>query len=178
MRSLIACILIVLTLHVAAESKKPASDLYINVSLTRAERSKDSHSRRTNITVSGDKIVYERVYQGYRRNKIAPVEKEFAIKDEDVRRLENLVIEHNLLTPDSLELPSTGGGLIYFEILLDVRLGGKKSHIGISGPSKAAGIKDQRLYKDSRALLEEIFRIISAQDDEISYENDLVIETP
>jgi hypothetical protein len=178
MRLLIACLLSILTLHVAAASKQPASDLYINVSLTRAERSKDSSTRRTNITVNGNKIVYERVYQGYRRNRIEPVHKEFAIKDEEVKRLETLVREHNLLVSDTLELPATGGGFIYFEISLDVRSGGKKSHIKISGPSKAAGIKDKRLYKDSRALLEEIFRIISAQDEEISYESDLVIENP
>ena len=176
MRPFVAFILLILTLAVAAQSK-PTSDLSISVSLTKTEKSKDSNSRRTTIILNGEKIVYERVYQGYRRNKIEPVHKEFVIKDEDIKRLEKLIRDHNLLISDSLKYPATARSFVYFEISLDVRLDGKQSHIDISGPSKAAGIKDQKLYKNTRALLEEIFRILGAQDEEISYEADLVIDT-
>ena len=177
MRFSIALILLILPLAVAAQGKPP-SDLSISVSLTKTEKRKDSNSRQTTITLNGEKIVYERVYRGYRRNKIEPVHKEFVIKDEDIKRLEKLLREHNLLVSDSLKYPATARSFIYFEISLDVRSGGKQSHIDISGPSKAVGIKDQKLYKNTRALLEEIFRILNAQDEEISYEDDLVIETP
>ncbi len=177
MKPFIASILLIFTLAGAARSR-PTSDLYISVSLTRAERSKDSNSRRTTITLDGEKIIYEKAYQGYRRNKIEPVHKEFVIKDEDVKRLEKLVRDHNLLVSDSLKYPTAGRGFISFEISLDVRSGGKQSHIVISGPSKIKGIKDQKLYRDTTALLEELFRLLSAQDEEIVGEGDLVSDTP
>jgi hypothetical protein len=175
MRSFIASILLILTLTLAAQSTPP-SDLYLTVSLTKTEKSRDSNSRQTKISVNGERIIYERVYRGYRRNKLEPVHKEFAIKEEEVKRLEKLVRDGNLLTSDSLQ--SKGTGFVYFEISLDARLDGKQSHVEISGPSKAVGIKDQKLYRNTRALLEEIFRILNARDEEISYEEDLVNETP
>jgi hypothetical protein len=177
MRLFIASILLILLPTVAAP-KRLADDLYIYVSLLKSEKSRDSNSRQTRITVNGEKIVYERVYRGYRQNKREPVHKEFTIKEEDVRRLENLIRDGNLLASDSLKYPDRGVGFVYFEISMDARLGGKQSHVEISGPSKAAGIKDKKLYKNTKALLEEIFRILNAQDEEISYEADLVNETP
>ena len=157
-------------------TRAAASDLYISVSLTKMERSRDSNSRKTSITVSGNKIVYERIYRGARRKLIEPVRKEFKITDEEIKRLGKVVADHDLLTSGSLEYPNTGGGFLFFEISLDVRFNGKQSRIEMSGPSKAAGVSDEKLYKNSKALLEEIFRILNAQDEEIHYENDLVIQ--
>jgi hypothetical protein len=179
MRSCIAFVLLSLTLSAAAPRSKPNNDLYIYVSLTRAERSKDSNSRRTTITLDGRKIVYEKVYQGYGRNKREPVHKEFTIKDEDVLRLGKLVRDHDLLVSNSLKHTGAGGGgFVSFEISLDVRAGGKRSHIEISWTGKAAGIKEEKLYTDARALLEEIFRILDAQDEELGGEGKLVIDAP
>jgi hypothetical protein len=171
MKPLIAFILLISTLPPVTA----AGDLYINVSLTKIERSKDSNSRKTTITVSGNKIVYERTYRGARSNRLDPVRKAYKITDEEIERLLKVIRDHDLLTSDSLEYPATGGGFLYFEISLDVRADGKQSQIDISGPSKAAGVKDEKLYKKTNALLEEIFRIIHAQDEEISYEGDQVV---
>jgi hypothetical protein len=161
----------------ATATRAPASDLYISVSLTKMERSRDSNSRKTTITVSGNKIVYERIYRGAGSKRIEPVRKEFKITDEELKRLGKVVADHDLLTSGSLEYPHTGGGFLSFEISLDVRFDGKQSSIVMSGPSKAAGVSDEKLYKNSKALLEEIFRILTAQDEEIRYEDDLVIQT-
>ena len=174
MNPLIAIILSISTL-LATATGGATGDLHINASLTKIERSKDSNSRKTTITVSGNKIVYERTYSGARRNRIEPVRKEYKITDEEIKRLSKVVRDYDLLTSDSLEYPTTGGGFLYFEISLDVRAEGKQSQIKISGPSKAAGVRDGKLYKNTNALFEEIYRIINAQDKEISYEGDQVV---
>ena len=176
MKTIITLILLVSVLLMPVTSTNAAAgDLYIYVSLTKTERSRDSNSRTTNITVSGNKIVYQKVYRGYRRNPIEPINKEFTITDEQIKSLEKLVRDHNLLTSGSLEYPTTGGGFVYFEMSLEVKADGQESQIDISGPSKAEGIKAEKLYKNADALLEEIYRIINAQDDEISYSGDAVL---
>lgn len=173
MRPFIIYVLLIFSPTVVAEVTA-TSDLYIYVSLIRVERSKDSNSRRTTITLNGDKVVYEKAYQGYRRNKIEPVRKEFVILNEDVKRLEKLIKDHNLLVSDSLRYPTEGRGFVSFEISLDVRSGGKQSRIVISGPNRIRGIKDQKLYMNTRALLDELFRLLLARDEEITAEGDLV----
>ena len=175
MKPLIAFILLCSTLQPVTAASSATGDLYISVSLTKIERSKDSNSRKTNITVSGNKIAYERSYGGARRNRTEPVRKEYKITDEEIKRLLKVVRDQDLLTSDSLEYTATGGGFLYFEISLDVRAWGKQSRIEISGPSKAAGVRDEKLYKKTNALLEEIFRIINAQDNEIRHDNHQVI---
>jgi hypothetical protein len=176
-RPLIAFILLIATLPPVAATSGAASDLYISATLTKIERSKDSNSRKTTVTVSGNKIVYERTYGGAGRHRRKPVHKEYKITGEEIKRLERIVVDHNLLTSGSLEYPATGGGFLYFEISLDVRFEGKQAQIEMSGPSKAAGIRDHTLFKNSNALVEEIFRIIKAQDKEVRDEDDLITRT-
>lgn len=174
---LIALILLFSTVPAVAARSGAASDLYVSISLTKIERSRDSSSRRTNITVSGDDVVYERTYRGSGRDRLEHVRKEFKITGEEIKRLEKIVRDQDLLTSGSLEYPATGGGYMYFEISLDVRLDGKQARIEMSGPSKAAGVRDEKLFKNSNALLEEIFRIINAQDKEVRDEDDLILQT-
>lgn len=176
MKLLLAFILLLSTLPHAAVTSGAASDLYISVTLTKTERSRDSNSRKTTVTVSGNNIAYERIYRGAGRTGREPVRKEFKLTDEEMRRLEKVVLDQDLLTSGTLEYPTEGGGLVYFEISLDVRFDGKQAQIEMSGPSKAEGVKDAKLFKNSNALVEEIFRILNAKDDEIRYENDLVIQ--
>jgi hypothetical protein len=174
MKPLVALILLLSTLTVAAE-QSAAGDLYISVSLTSTERSKDSHSRTTAITISENKVVYDKTYRGYRRNRREPIHKEFKITEEETGRLKKIIKDHGLLVSDSLQYPSTGGEFVYFEISLKIRANKKESQIDISGPSKAAGITDEKIYKNSNALVEEIFRIINARDEDISYAGDRVL---
>ena len=175
MKLLIAFILLISTLQPVTATSGATGDLYVSVSLTKIERSKDSNSRKTTITVSGNNIVYERTYRGARSNRLKPVRQEYKITDEEIKRLLKIVRDQDLLTSDSLEHPATGGGFLYFEISLHVRADGKQSQIEISGPSKAVGVRDEKLYHKANALVEEMFRIINAQDKEITYDNDRVV---
>jgi hypothetical protein len=175
MKPLVAYILLTSILQPVAASSSATGDLYINVSLTKIERSKDSNSRKTTITVSGNEIVYEKTYSGAGRNRTKPVRKEYKITDEEIKRLSKVVSDQDLPTSDSREYPAAGGGFLFFEISLHVRAEGKQSQIEISGPSKAAGVRDGKLFKKANALLEEIFRIINVRDNEVSYEGDQVV---
>lgn len=176
MRSLITLILLLLVLQTFAAGEA-ADDLYISAVLTRGERSRDSHARTTTIIIEGNKLVYDRTYRGYRANKSTPVHKEYRITGEDIKRLKKVIKEHDLLVSDKLDYPRSGGGFTYFEIALNLSLGGEKSLIEIAGPTKAAKIREEKLYKNSSVLLKEIFSIINAQDTEIVREDDLVDET-
>jgi hypothetical protein len=175
LKLLIAFILVTSTVLPTTATGGAASDLYVSLTLTKTERSRDSSSRTTTITVEGNKIVYQKVSRGDRRSRIEPVRKEYAITEEEMKRLEKVIVDHDLLTSGTLEYPATGGGLVYFEVSLDVRFDGKQAEIEMSGPSKAADVRDEKLFKNSNALIEEIFRIINAQDAEVRYEDDLVV---
>lgn len=172
MRRLIALILFSLLLALAADGHRP-DDFSFNISLTRGERSRDSHSQMSRITLKGRELVYEKSYSGYRGGaRSQPVRKSFRIKDEDVERLKKLVRDENLLASDSLEVEGASGGVRrYFAIALNISLDGKKSTIEINGPRNATEIKEKPLYHKADALLDAVYKILSEQDKEIGYEN-------
>lgn len=68
-------------------SEKGKDDLSISVVLTTGERSKDSSSQTTKITVEGDSIVWVRGTSGGRRTTTAPVRKEFKLSPADKENL-------------------------------------------------------------------------------------------
>jgi hypothetical protein len=172
MRRLIAFILFTLLLPFAAHGHGP-DDFSLNISLTRSERSRDSHSQTSRITLKGRALVYEKSYSGYRGGaRSVPIKKSFKLSDEDVESLKKLVRDENLLASDSLEVPGAGGGVRrYFQIALGINLDGKKSTIEISGPRNATEIKEKPAYRKANALLDAVYKILVEQDKEIGYEN-------
>lgn len=172
MRRLIALSLLALLLPFSAYCKR-AEDFSLDISLTRGERSRDSHSQTTRITLKGRELVYEKSYRGYNGGaRSAPVKKSFTIKDEDVGRLKKIVLDNNLLTSDSLEVEgATGGVRQFFELALNINLGGKKSSIEVSAPRSATEIKDKPSYRNANALLDAVYTLLVEQDKEIGYEN-------
>lgn len=146
-------------------------DLYISITLTRGERSRDSGGRTATITLAEDRIIYERTYFGMAGGRQKPVRKEFKLEDEDKRRLIELVRARKLLVTDSIKYPLADSGIRrYFKISVQLKLNAKKGEITIEGPTNAVKLKEQKLYQNSNALIEEIYAIIHRLDEEISYE--------
>lgn len=148
-----------------------ANNLEISMTLVRGERSRDSGGRRTTISIAQGRIVYELAYFGMAGGRRKPVRKEFKLSDEDKRRLIGLIEERALLVKDSLEYPvATSGIRRYFKITIELKLNEKTGAINMEGPTSAVEIKEQKLYQNSTALIEEVYRIINKTDEEVSYE--------
>ncbi|MBD0373096.1 MAG: hypothetical protein ICV60_19805 [Pyrinomonadaceae bacterium] len=178
MRRLLALSILALLLPFSTGASV-ADDFSLNISLTRGERSRDSHSQTTRITLKGRELVYEKSYSGFRGGaRSQPVRKSFRISDEEVEGLKKIVRDNDLLTSDRLEVSSEAGGIRrYFELALNINLNGKKSSIEINGSRTAVEIKEKPAYRKAYALLDAVYKILSAQDKEIGYENrDLVID--
>ena len=170
MRRLILLTLFSLLLPFAVAARGP-EDFSLNISVTRGERSRDSHSQTTRITLNGRELLYEKSYRGA-RGKTAPVRKSFKITGEDVEKLKKLIRENELLNSDQLAVAGADSGIRrYFEIALAISLDGKKSSIEIAGPRNATEIKEKQIYRRANALLDAVYAILSAQDKEIGYEN-------
>lgn len=172
MRRPIALILLTILLPLAAHARKP-DDFSLSITLTRGERSRDSHSQTTRITLKERELIYEKSYSGFRGGaRSAPVKKRFKIRGEDLEQLKKMVRESNL--PDSFELSLTNeesGVRRYFELALNLNLDGKKSSIEISGPRNATQIKEKDVYLKTNALVDAVYRLMVEQDKEIGYEN-------
>jgi hypothetical protein len=165
---------------VACACSVPASGngtdaLHVRVELTTGERSKDSSSNTTTITVEQDRIVWESTSSRDRRNGKSPLRKEFKLSDADKGNLLKLIRANNLLVTDSIELPRDGSNIRYFEISVDLTLGEKKGAINISGLKTAVVVKEEKLYQNTLALVKELYRIMNSQDKDVDFE-ELILE--
>lgn len=179
MRRLIAFTLLALLLPSATYCRSP-EDFSLSISLTRGERSRDSHSQTTRITLKGLELLYEKSYSGYRGGaRSVPVKKSFTIKREDLERLKKLIRDNELLASDSLAVAGAQGGVRrYFAIELNITLDGKKSSVEISGPRSASEIREKKIYLKASALLEAVYGLLVEQDKEIGYEYRDLISKP
>jgi hypothetical protein len=145
-------------------------ELHIGVKLTTGERSKDSSSQSTTITVEQDTIVLERTFTG-RRRATSPSRKEFKLSSADKQSLVTLIGANNLLVTDSIELPRKSSNFRYFEISVDLTLDGKKAAISISGMRTAVEVKKEKLYQNTMTLIKELHRIMNLQDNSVLFED-------
>lgn len=173
MPKLFALTSLLLLLAFGCEAGQKADDFSLSITVTRGERSRDSHSQTTRITLKGRDLLYEKSYAGFRGGaRSEPVKKSFRLSQEDVEKLKKVVRDNQLLTSDSLALASAEGGVrSYFEIALGINMDGRKSGLEITGPRDAAGIKEKQIYRRAQALLDAVYSILVAQDKEIGYEN-------
>jgi hypothetical protein len=179
MRRLIVLSLLALLLPLATDSPG-ADDFSLSVSLTRGERSRDSHSQTTRITLKGRELLYEKSYSGYRGgSRSVPVRKSFTLKEEDLELLKKLVRDNDLLTTDVLALAEAESGIRrYFQFAMRINLDGKKSSIEVSGSREATEIREKQIFRRANALLDALYGILATQDKEIAYENrDLIIDS-
>jgi hypothetical protein len=143
-------------------------EFHIGVRLTTGERSKDTSSQTTTITVEQDAIVCEQTFSG-RRNAAPSVRKEFKLPPADKGNLLELIKANNLLVTDSIELPQEAP-VFYFKISVDLILDGKKGAINISGPRTAVKVKEEKLYQNTLTLVKELYRIMNRQDKSVRFE--------
>lgn len=151
------------------------NELHIRVVLTTGERSKDSNSKTTTISLEQDAIILEiHSSRDMRRGK-PPVRKEFKLSATDKGNLLKLIRTNNLLVTDSIELPQEGSNIRYFRISVDLALGEEKGAINISGLRTASMVKEEKLYQNSLALVKELYRIMNSQDESVHFE-ELILE--
>lgn len=172
MRKLLLLPALLICLFCASPSlSRQTDDLYLSITMTRGERSRDSGGSTTTITLAQDQIVYEITYSGMVRARRKPVHKEFKLGVEEKGRLIELIRARKLLVEDTIKYPLANSGLIrYFKISVRLKLNGRTGAITIEGPRDAVKIKDQKLYQNSKALIEEVYKIINLLDEEITYE--------
>lgn len=147
--------------------------LLVNVSLTTGERSKDSSSQTTTMTVEQNAILWERTSRG-RGRETTPLQKKFKLSRADKANLLRLIRSNNLLVTESIDVPRHGSGFGYFELSVELTLDGKKGAINISGPRTAVQVKGDKLYRNTLTLVKEIYRIMNAQDKSI-YFSELIL---
>lgn len=146
-----------------AVSANATDELHIGVRLTTGERSKDSSSETTKITVEQDTIVWERTFGG-RRRTTPPSRKEFKLTAADKQKLLTLIRSNNLLVTDSIVLPQKSSNFRYFEISVELTLDEQEGSISISAMRTAVEVKEQKLYQNTITLLKELYRIMDLQD--------------
>lgn len=156
---------------------RATDELLVSVRVTTGERSKDSGSQTTTMTVERDEIVWVRTYGGSSRRRPDPPRKAYKLSPAEKRNLLGLINSNNLLVTDSVALPLPSSNYQYFEVSVDLTLGGKKGAVNISGPRNAAGVKDKRLYQSARLLIEELYRIMKGHDKSIHFEELILDQT-
>lgn len=175
--SIVLCAGLFTVAHVGSASGRGTDDLLISVRLTTGERSKDSGSQTTTITVERDAIAWAQTFAGRRRRRPDAPRKVYKLSPAEKRNLLGLIESNNLLVTDSIELPRPSSNYQYFEVSVDLTLGGEKGAVNISGPRNAAEAKDKPLYRSTRLLIEELYRIMKGRDKSVHFE-ELILDRP
>ncbi|HVS80400.1 MAG TPA: hypothetical protein VHE60_01540 [Pyrinomonadaceae bacterium] len=137
-----------------------AGGLYISISQTRTEHSRDSYSISKTITINGNALLYE---ESGRRSK--QVHKEYKLTDQEIIRLRQLISEKNLLISRSIEYPEATGPHTSFVLSLELKSNRKRSLIRISGSLNSKELDSDRVYKNANAFLEQITEMIYSKDE-------------
>ena len=169
----VTCACLFVIAGAASVSGSGPDDLHISVRLTTGERSRDSSSQTTTVTVERDAIVWGRSFGG-RRNTAPSLRKEFKLSLADKGKLLELITSNNLLVTDSIELPQEAP-VFYFKLSVDLTLAGRKGAINVSGPRTAVQVKAEKLYQSTLTLVKELYRIMSSQDKSVRFE-ELILE--
>lgn len=170
MKKVLILALLICAFPILASGLVDKDKFTLSVSLTTGERSRDSHSQTTTITLTGDNLVYEQTYSGFGASRRQPVRKEFKLKGSEISRLKSLVKEQDLTGSGGLKFTPAAGQFTYFEMVVRVTLKGIIATQELSGPRAAANIKEERVYRKSVALLQELYRLINLRDKEIDYQ--------
>lgn len=164
MKALIILFLLLWACSVPVSSHGTGS-LQLRVELITGERSKDSSSQTTTISIAppGNTIVWEQTYGGYHGGATPPpVRKEYKLSSADRRKLIGLLESKSLLVTNSIELPEDPATHLYFALSIESALSGKKpGAVNISGPRITVALKEKSVYQDAMALVKELYQIIN-----------------
>jgi len=166
---MVTCLCLFFVACACSVSGSATDELHIVVALTLGERSKDTSSQTTTITVERDAILWKQTFSG-RRNAAPSLRKEFQLSPADKENLRKLIGSNNLLVTDSIELSQDGSNYRYFRISVDLILGVKKGVINISGPRTAVEVKEEKLYQKTIIVVKELYRIMNSQDKSVHFE--------
>lgn len=168
-KSALACLV---SLTFAGSVAASDSDAFqVRVTIVTGERSKDSSSETTIITAERHSIKWERsVSGGHGHRTAAPAkEKTFKLSSAERESLLELIREKGLLATDSLDLPLRPP-VFYFNLTIETAAGSKKGAVTVSGPKSAVELREKALYRNSLALVEELYRIMREQDERMILE--------
>ena len=157
----------------APVSAKGTGGLRLRVELVTGERSKDSNSRTTTISISppGNTIVWEQTYGGHHGGPTPPARKEYRLSSADRRKLIGLLESESLLATNSIELPEDPSTHLYFALSVESALdGGKQGAVSIRGPRIAMAVKEKSVYQDAVALVRELYKIINRHGGQVVFE--------
>ncbi len=170
MKKLLALALL-LCAYPALAAIERADALSLQLTMTRGERSKDSNSSTTEITINGETLVYRKTYSGRSRGRMPEETKEFKLAAEDKKNLIKLIKDRKLLRTESIERAQAVSGMyLYFELSVKSTVDKSTGSISIKGSRKATDLKEEKLYQDAVALIEEIYAIIRRTDERVVYE--------
>ena len=157
-----------------ARATLPQNEFSLNVTVVTSEHSRDSHSATTNLSVSGDTLVYEETHHGAHANRRQPVKKEYKLTSDDRDRLIGLLKDKGLLTTLTISSSTEPAGPSRdFELSIAAKLAGQESVISISAPRTATKLKTNPLYQGSIVLIAELYRIINRTDPDVTF-SDLI----
>jgi hypothetical protein len=140
-----------------------AGRLYISISETRTEHSRDSYSISKTITINGSALLYD---ESGRRGK--QVHREYKLINQEIVRLRQLISEKNLLISRSVEYPEATGPHTSIALSLELKSNRKRSLIRISGSINSKELENDRVYKNVSAFLEEIIEMIDSKDESLT----------
>lgn len=165
----IASLLLIVTGATFAPGKPGDSELNLVITIVTGERGRDSNSTTTTLTLSGDKLVYHQSYHGAHSGGREPVKKEYRLSVTERDEVLKLLQERGLLVTKKLTTlsPFKGPGF-YFSLVIQSKLNGKEHSIAIDLPRDAPKVKSDRLYQDSLALLQQLYRVINRTDPNVS----------
>lgn len=146
------------------------NQLKLQITMTRGESSRDSHSVKTTIAISGQKLTYTQSYTG-RLGSRPTEQREFDLTEADLKKITEQIKTRNLLVTESIAREGGPKGTYrWFQVRIQPVVDGATGLITIRASRKAVELKDERIYKDSIALIEEIYGILHRLDPDITYE--------
>lgn len=145
--------------NVSALGQK-AGGFYISISETRTEHSRDSDSISKTIKINVNALVYE---ETSRRKE--PLHKEYRLTDQEITKLKRLVSERHLLVSRSVEYPEAAGPHTSIVLRLELKSKRRRSLIRISGSMASKELKNDLVYQNAHALLDEITEMIAAKNE-------------
>lgn len=157
----------------APVSGQGTGGLQLRVELVTGERSKDSSSQTTTISISppGNTIVWEQTYGGHHGGATPPARKQYKLSSAETRKLIGLLESKSLLTTNSIELPQDPSTHLYFALSIESALDGKQQGaVNIRGPRTAVAVKEKSVYQDAVALVKELYQIINRHGGRVVFE--------
>ena len=125
----------------------------VSIAITEGEKSKDSWSSNTSISISGNTLSYVKSFNGSIKRNNDSIEKICNLTNKQVAEIQSIIKNNNLLASDSIE--DTDSKYKSYEhfinIAADIVLEEKVSRIRINGD--ISGMRDKDLYINCNKLI-------------------------